>query len=233
MKRSIPPGCIGLGLLISTLMLIPFCLTQIIFEAGNRLNLSPGTTVLVLFAIVFGSAMNIPVKRTRRSHEFSQVISRMHGMNRLFHPLVPEFEESVIAVNVGGCVVPCSVAFYELFLIGENGGAALTAAIGGVAITAAVCYALARPIEGVGITMPTLIPPLIAATTALGFSLLLTSPELAPEMAFTSGVFGTLIGADLLNLNKIDRINTGFASIGGAGTFDGIVLSGLIATLLA
>jgi uncharacterized membrane protein len=57
--------------------------------------------------------------------------------------------------------------------------------------------------------------------------------EIAPLIAFSSGVLGTLIGADLLHLNDIRKITTGVASIGGAGTFDGIVLSGFIATLLA
>ena len=42
-----------------------------------------------------------------------------------------------------------------------------------------------------------------------------------------------MIGADLLHLKEVVRIAPGLASIGGAGTFDGIVLSGLAASLLA
>ena len=45
--------------------------------------------------------------------------------------------------------------------------------------------------------------------------------------------FGQLIGADLLHLRDIEKIATGIASIGGAGTFDGIVLSGIVAAYLA
>lgn len=45
--------------------------------------------------------------------------------------------------------------------------------------------------------------------------------------------FGPLIGADLLHLRDIEKIATGVASIGGAGTFDGIVLSGIVAAYLA
>jgi uncharacterized membrane protein len=52
-------------------------------------------------------------------------------------------------------------------------------------------------------------------------------------LAFAAGVLGPLIGADLLHLREVNKISTGVASIGGAGTFDGIVISGLIATLLA
>jgi uncharacterized membrane protein len=50
--------------------------------------------------------------------------------------------------------------------------------------------------------------------------------------AYVGGVLGTLIGADLLNLGKIRNLGAPIASIGGAGTFDGIFLSGFIALLL-
>ena len=44
---------------------------------------------------------------------------------------------------------------------------------------------------------------------------------------------GVLIGADLMRMKDIRRIGTPIASIGGAGTFDGIFLTGIIAVLLA
>jgi uncharacterized membrane protein len=44
---------------------------------------------------------------------------------------------------------------------------------------------------------------------------------------------GTLLGADLLNLGAIDDLAAPIASIGGAGTFDGIFPTGLIAVLIA
>jgi uncharacterized membrane protein len=40
-----------------------------------------------------------------------------------------------------------------------------------------------------------------------------------------------LIGADILNLRKINRMG-GVASIGGAGVFDGIFLVGIVSVLL-
>ncbi|HXZ68352.1 MAG TPA: DUF1614 domain-containing protein, partial [Alphaproteobacteria bacterium] len=46
-------------------------------------------------------------------------------------------------------------------------------------------------------------------------------------------VAGPLIGADLFHLRDIKASPVGIASIGGAGTFDGIVLSGIIAAYLA
>lgn len=71
-------------------------------------------------------------------------------------------------------------------------------------------------------------PAAIAALSALWLA-----PEQAPQVAFVSRVLGPLIGADLLHLRDIESLDTGIASIGGAGTFDGIVLSGIVAAYLA
>jgi len=68
----------------------------------------------------------------------------------------------------------------------------------------------------------------VAATTAL-----LLSRKSAPALAYVTGSLGTLIGADLLNLDKIQGLGAPVASIGGAGTFDGIFLTGILAVLLA
>jgi len=44
---------------------------------------------------------------------------------------------------------------------------------------------------------------------------------------------GALVGADLWNLPRIAEIGAPVVSIGGAGTFDGVFLTGIIAGLLA
>jgi len=46
-------------------------------------------------------------------------------------------------------------------------------------------------------------------------------------------MLGPLIGADLLHLRDIKTLATGVASIGEDGTFDGILLSGIVAAYLA
>lgn len=135
---------------------------------------------------------------------------------------------TVIAVNVGGCLIPLAIALYEIVRVVDQGTQALLALIAIVALNVGVCYRLARPIPNVGVAMPTLVPPLVAAIPSF-----LLVPESAPPVAFVAGVLGPLIGADLLHLGEIERLQTGVASIGGAGTFDGIVLSGMFAALLA
>jgi uncharacterized membrane protein len=55
----------------------------------------------------------------------------------------------------------------------------------------------------------------------------------APAVAYIAGSIGTLVGADLLNLDRVGRMGAPIASIGGAGKFDGIFLTGIAAMLLA
>ena len=90
------------------------------------------------------------------------------------------------------------------------------------------CYLLARPVPGLGIAIPILAPPLITAIVAL-----LTTRTKIAAVAYVSGSLGTLIGADLLNLGRIQGLGAPVAAIGGAGTFDGIFLTGIVAVLLA
>ncbi len=52
-------------------------------------------------------------------------------------------------------------------------------------------------------------------------------------LAYVSGSLGTLIGADPLNLDAVRRLGAPVASMGWAGTFDGIFLTGITAVLLA
>ncbi len=66
--------------------------------------------------------------------------------------------------------------------------------------------------------------------TILAFIL---SREYAAPLAYIGGSMGTLIGADLSNLDKISGLGAPVASIGGAGTFDGIFLTGILSVLLA
>ena len=104
----------------------------------------------------------------------------------------------------------------------------MTQLIAAIAIVAVVCYLASRPVRGIGIGMPVFVAPFTAALTAL-----LIAPENSAPMAYICGTMGVLIGADLLRLNDIRKIGTAVASIGGAGTFDGIFLTGIVAVLLA
>jgi uncharacterized membrane protein len=102
-------------------------------------------------------------------------------------------------------------------------------AVLGTAIVGLVVNRSARPIRGMGIATPIFVPPIVAALAGL----LLGGGGHAAPIAYISGVLGTLIGADLANIGKLGDLGAPVASIGGAGTFDGIFLTGIVAVLLA
>jgi uncharacterized membrane protein len=223
-----PPGCIALGALLAVFVLLPFLIANVALAALAKLGLSPGASFAVAASIVLGAAINIPVRRIPREQPVTTVPIRVFGIDRVLALPTQERAYMTLAVNVGGCVVPCGLAVYEMVRIAEQGPDLIGAALAATALNTGVCWWMATPVPDRGIALPAFVPALVAAVSAL-----ILAPDMAPPVAFVAGVLGTLIGADLLHLGAIEEIATDVASIGGAGTFDGIVLSGLIATLLA
>jgi uncharacterized membrane protein len=131
----------------------------------------------------------------------------------------------VVAINVGGALIPTAVSIY---LLSKCSTSTIFLSLVGILVVAIVTHAVARPVKGVGIATPAFIPPIVAAVVAL-----ILLPAQPKTIAYVAGTLGTLIGADLLNLRKIPKLGAPVASIGGAGTFDGVFLSGIIAVLLA
>ena len=98
----------------------------------------------------------------------------------------------------------------------------------GIVFVAIISHLTSRPIAGLGIGMPIFIAPLSAAMVAI-----IIDPQHSAPLAYVSGTIGVIIGADLMRLKDIKRLGTPLASIGGAGTFDGIFITGIVAVLLA
>lgn len=188
----------------------------------ERLGLSRRAALLILFAALLGSGINIPVAQLPAQRVVEPRIVQFFGMQYVI-PSVVERQSTVIAVNVGGAVIPVLLVVYLVtrYGIGRRGLLAL-------AVVTVVIHLLAQPIPGVGIALPPLLPSLVTAAAAI-----LLDPWAAPRTAFVAGTLGTLIGADLLNLGNLQALGAPVASIGGAGTFDGIFLTGIIAVLLA
>ncbi|MGB5771785.1 MAG: DUF1614 domain-containing protein, partial [Crocosphaera sp.] len=130
---------------------------------------------------------------------------------------------TIVALNVGGGLIPLLLALYQL------GRANVWAIIFSTVMVTLVSYHSAQIVPGIGIQMN----PLIAPLTAVLCAVLLAQGTQVPPVAFASGVLGTLIGADLLHLAQIEKMTSGVLSIGGAGVFDGIALCGLFALLLS
>ncbi len=186
------------------------------------MGLAPSTMLAILLLALLGSYVNIPVAYLpERMVERAAVVS-FFGVPYVV-PIVREWPSTVIAVNVGGAVIPILLSIY---LIAKNRFFGLAAV--GTAIVALVCHALARPMHGLGIAEPVFIPPIVTAVVAI-----LLSRRYAAPLAYVCGSLGTLIGADLLNLGRIQGLGAPIASIGGAGTFDGIFVTGLLAVIYA
>ncbi|HXG20988.1 MAG TPA: DUF1614 domain-containing protein, partial [Methylomirabilota bacterium] len=167
-----------------------------------------------------GSSINIPITQIDGGPAPARQVVQFFGMRYVIPTL--EYRPTILAVNVGGAIVPICLSLYLLLNSGLIGRGVL-----GIAIVSLIVYRLARPIPGVGIAVPLFIPPLVAAAVGL-----LLAPDHAPALAYISGSLGCLIGADLLNLHKLAGLGAPIASIGGAGTFDGIFFTGVIAVLL-
>lgn len=210
------------------LILFPIFFGQLMVASLNKLHLGPGIAVPLVLAIVLGGVINIPLTRRGTTHEVKIHPLAVYGLPDSWPRMMRSARETVIAVNLGGCLIPTGIALYELVHLAGSNGHSLAAAGFATLVNTLVCFWIARPVPGLGIVMPGLVTPLVAAALAL-----LLSPENAPAVAFVSGVLGPLIGADLLHLRAFTRSGAGMASIGGAGTFDGIVLSGIVAAYLA
>ena len=216
---ALPFFLLFFGLFIFLVILIQL---HVLHFAYAKLGLSSGAALLVLLASLIGSYFNIPLTELPEREVRSGEVIEFFGM-RYIVPVVTDWPRTVIAVNIGGAVIPILLSLYLLIKNDILSSAAVATAIVMVA-----CYLLAQPVPGVGIAIPSLVPPIIAATTAL-----LVAQRNVAAVAYVSGSMGTLIGADLLNLGKIQGLGAPVMSIGGAGTFDGIFLTGILAVLLA
>jgi uncharacterized membrane protein len=210
------------------LLLLPLLFGQLMVESLEKLHVSPQAALVITIAIICGGLINIPVMRIERDDGVIADPLDVFGLGGLVPQIRRVRSETILAVNVGGAIIPASLAVYELLHLRADDSSVLLAAAFVMMANVVVCYFVARPISNIGIVMPGFVSPLVAAGLALLFA-----PDHAPSVAFVAGVLGPLIGADLLHVRDIKTTRTGIASIGGAGTFDGIVLSGIVAAYLA
>ena len=205
-----------------------FAIVFLLLELGAlryaflSLGVSARTAMWLLVGSLIGSYFNIPVAVLPAKQVMSDQVVNFFGMQYAV-PVVENWPGTVIAVNVGGAVIPTVMSIYLLFThhLWIKGLIA-------IAVVALVIHWLANPVPGLGIAVPVFMPVVITAIVAV----LLSRQDAAP-LAYIGGGLGTLIGADITNLDKVHGLGAPVASIGGAGTFDGIFLTGILAVLLA
>lgn len=194
----------------------------IINYAFSRIGIAPDYLFGLLFLSIFGSFVNIPIARIPQERLVPAQSVTYFG----FRYVIPAHQvrrETIVAINLGGALVPLGVSVYLMTRVGH-----IAEIIAGIALLSLAINRIARPVVGLGIAVPALIPPILAAVYAL-----LVAPENSAAVAYVTGTMSTLIGADILNLRKIKNLGAPVVSIGGAGTFDGIFITGIFAVLLA
>ena len=192
----------------------------------GKVGLSPMAILLILAGTLIGSFINIPLLKLKTTVPVIREKS-VSWLGMTYQVPQVGYGEAVtlVAVNVGGALIPTAVCVYLLI---KSSASTIILSLIGVAAVALTTHLVARPVKGVGITTPIFVPPLAAAVAAV-----ILSPTHAITIAYVGGVLGALIGADLSNLGKVPALGAPVASIGGAGTFDGVFLTGIIAVLLA
>ena len=187
-----------------------------------KLGLSPDSASILLGCTLLGSLINLRLFTIKSS--FEKLPENFLLPRSVFKALPYHQGQTIIALNVGGALIPIS---FSLYLISLHSIDYLTF-IPAILIVTFISYMFSRPIKGLGIGIPVFIAPVTAALSAI-----MLAPEHSAPLAYICGTLGVLIGADLLRLKDIKYMGVPAASIGGAGTFDGIFFTGIIAVLLA
>lgn len=202
-----------------------FALVQVgaLTIAFDKLGLSSSSAMLLLFTSLIGSGVNLPLFTLDAEGERDPRWRRPPPWMKAVLRDIPE-GKVLVAMNVGGGLVPL---VFSMYLLSRSALAPLPVLVA-VVIQALVCYLFSRPVHGVGIGMPVFIAPITAAFTAVTLQ-----PEASAPLAYICGTLGVLIGADILRLRDVGRLGAPVASIGGAGTFDGVFITGIVAVLLA
>lgn len=170
----------------------------------DRMRLSDRAALAILAAMVLGSLIDIPIPAGR----------------------------TLVSLNVGGALVPLCLAIYLLVTAGERRekGRALLATL----VTGTVVYAigtflmrgLQEPAGRFEVLDIAWLYPLAAGVTAYAVGR-------SRRAAFVSAALGVLL-ADVFQFFRLARAGLpGVIHVGGAGTFDVVVMAALFAVLLA
>lgn len=227
-----------LFIVLPLIFISQFIVVKVFVYLGLSLGLGITLSFTMFYLSLLLSPFNIVIKELRTDTYIIQYETQYILFYGIPIPVIGRKiveNKILITLNIGGALIPLVISlimFYRLLL---NMPAMTPSILEALLITAVITYIIARPIPGVGIAVPMFIPPLVAVTSSL---ILVGSSKLLAPIAYIAGTLGSLIGADILRLMKdkekiINTIGPSVISIGGAGTFDGIYLSGLLAMILA
>ncbi|MCX6683316.1 MAG: DUF1614 domain-containing protein [Methanoregula sp.] len=213
------------------ILIIPLLILGMIGAAFTRLGFSWITAIVVVLLMLFGSYVNIPLYRIKRDMvRIYPDTTAVFGSGSPW-PADPVWE-TLVSINLGGAILPMCISLYLLYQAVSITGSSLLVPVGsGILLVALVTFFATRPIPGVGLRVPLLIP----ALTALLMGMLLFGGAGIPAtvMAFVSGTTGTLLGGNIPQLFRIKDLEVPFVSIGGAGTFGAVFICCIVPALVA
>jgi uncharacterized membrane protein len=211
-------------LLLGVVLVVIIALVEInvITYAYEKMGIHRRYVFGILLLSLLGSSVNIPLAEPPGKDVVVEQVVDFFGVQYVV-PAVEHQGKTILAINLGGAVIPLLLSIYLLIEHRLYVKGALA-----IAVVAAVTHLMATPVRGLGIAISPLVAPVVAAVAAM-----LISRQRAAPLAYIAGSVGTLLGADILNLYRIQELGAPVASIGGAGVGDGVFLAGIVAVLLA
>ena len=137
-----------LAFFVAALILLPFLLLGMIGEAFLRLGLPPGLIFWLLISTLVGSLVNIPIYRFESQEVLGDQVISYFGM-QFRPPPLGSGHQTVLAVNVGGALIPLGLCLYLLLRIPFGWYLPVL-----VVLVTLVVNRLARPVRGLGIAVP-------------------------------------------------------------------------------
>ncbi|RLI02904.1 hypothetical protein DRO31_03045 [Candidatus Bathyarchaeota archaeon] len=189
----------------------------------------------VTFLSLIGSSVNFPlfVLESVKPVTLVETVD-IFGVKRMLPHITEETNETVVMINLGGAVIPTLISAYLLLVsipsCSPNLWLTYLQTLVVLVVVISTTHQSAQIVEGLGITTPAWGPPTMTAFVVFLINYF-TPVSCATQIAYIGGTLGALIGADLMNLGKIAGVGP-VVSIGGAGTFDGVYLTGLMSVLI-
>ena len=150
--------------IFTVVVLFIFVFFGLISVAFGRIGFSAEAIALLLFAVLVGSVINIPLFTFEaREPVMRDTFVTVFGMTYRVPPAAVGSRKTVVAINVGGAVIPSIVSLYLLVRFPDVIGFAII----GVALVSIISHLISKPVQGVEIVSPALVSPLVAAYTPL------------------------------------------------------------------
>jgi len=227
-----PLSVLALILLVAlVIVIVPLLFLGLAGAAFTRLGFSWIAALAVVFLMLLGSFVNVPLYRIKR--DMIRVDNAAMPFSVAGNPVSSSpVWETVISLNLGGALIPAAVSVYLLYrAIAVADMTVLQPVAVGIVIVAVIAWMATRSVPGYGLRAPLFIPGLAAVLCGL----LLTGGTglSAGVTAFVAGTAGTLLGAGIGQLPRIRDLDIPEVSIGGTGMFGAVFLACILSALIA